>query len=323
MSAVVIKNLGRRFPSQWAVRNLSMTIEPGQIMGFIGPNGAGKSTTMRILSTLDLPTEGTCSVGGLDCVNEAVQVRRLIGFMPDTYGTYPNMTIFEYLDFFARSYGLRGDGRRRAVHDIIDFCQMNKMREKLVTTLSKGMKQRLCLGRSLINDPQVLILDEPTAGLDPRARIEFRDLLRILVEQGRAVLISSHILSELEEICNQVVIIEHGKMVAEGSVAAVKARARAGMAAAANDDETGTLRIEIRVTEGFTGMASLLAEQPMVKDVRDEGHGSWTCTLSADSAQRAELLNILIKAGAPVFHCAAQDENLEQAFMHLTKGVVA
>ena len=226
-------------------------------MGFIGPNGAGKSTTMRILATLDLPTEGTCSVDGHDCVNDAETVRRMVGFMPDSYGTYPNMTVFEYLDFFARSYGLRGDSRRRGVDEIVEFCQMGKMRDKFVTTLSKGMKQRLCLGRSLINDPKVMILDEPTAGLDPRARIEFRDLLRILVEQGRAVLISSHILSELEEICDQVTIIEHGKLVAEGTVASVKARARAGMARPQRSETAASLRIEIRIADPDFEMAIL------------------------------------------------------------------
>lgn len=322
MSAVVIEDLGRRFPGQWAVRHLSMRIEAGQIMGFIGPNGAGKSTTMRILSTLDLPTEGRCAVAGYDCVEDADRVRRMVGFMPDSYGAYPNMTVSEYLDFFARSYGLRGAKRKQTVGDIIDFCQMVKMADKLVTTLSKGMKQRLCLGRCLINDPQVMILDEPTAGLDPRARIEFRDLLRILTQQKRAVLISSHILSELEEICDGVAIIEHGRLVAQGSVAAVKAQARAGLATQVQDPDHA-IRLEIRLHGAFAGMAGLLAEQPLVAAVRDEGHGCWTCTIPADPEQRQLLLQRLIQAGAPVFHCAAQDENLEHAFMHLTKGVVS
>src|SRR5476651_2392166 len=187
MSLVEVKNLSRRFGPLYAVRDLNFSFDAGQIYGFIGPNGAGKSTTMRILATLDIPSEGDCTIGGLSTVDDADAVRRQIGYMPDSYGTYPNMTVLDYLDFFARAYQLRGEGRRRAVRDVVEFCQLGGLVDKLITTLSKGMKQRLCLGRCLIHDPKLLILDEPSAGLDPRARIEFRELLRLLAQQGKAV----------------------------------------------------------------------------------------------------------------------------------------
>ena len=180
---VQISGLSRRFGDKWAVKDLDLSFHAGSIVGFIGPNGAGKSTTMRILATLDLPSSGACTVAGLDSVDDADAVRRLIGFMPDSYGAYPDMVVSEYLDFFARAYGLHGDQRRTTISNLVEFCQLGGLLDKPVAGLSKGMKQRLCLGRCLINDPKVLILDEPTAGLDPRARIEFRDLLRVLVSR--------------------------------------------------------------------------------------------------------------------------------------------
>ena len=317
---ISITGLGRCFGDFWAVRGLSMEVAQGQICGFIGPNGAGKSTTMRILATLDLPSEGSLRVAGLDAVDAVEEVRRLLGYMPDSYGAYPNMNVLEYLDFFARSYGMAGAARTRRVRDIVDFCQMGGMADKPATSLSKGMKQRLCLGRCLINDPKVLILDEPTAGLDPRARIEFRDLLRLLAGQGRTILISSHILSELEEVSDQVVIIERGQLVAAGSVASVKSKARAAAAEAAPDKR---LRLELR----FAGaddeaVRRTLAEQPGIEDVRQEGHDSWTMSAASDPAAHAALLKALIQAGHPVCHVAARAGNLEDAFMHLTEGKV-
>lgn len=322
---VRIAGLGRRFGDKWAVKDLDLAFDAGSIVGFIGPNGAGKSTTMRILATLDLPSAGSCSVAGLDCVEDADRVRALIGFMPDSYGAYPDMTVIEYLDFFARAYGLRGAQRRRTVSGIVEFCQLGGLLDRPVAGLSKGMKQRLCLGRCLINDPRVLILDEPTAGLDPRARIEFRDLLRVLAGQGRAILISSHLLSELEEVCDRVAIIELGELVAEGTVAAVKARARA---AARSDVQDGprSVRLELRLagepSSEAQAVARLLAGEPALAEVQEEGHDCWTATFTGSARDQARCLARLMAAGLPIYHVSARAENLEDAFMRLTEGKV-
>ena len=315
-----LQKLGRRFGDFWAVRELDLEVPAGAICGFIGPNGAGKSTSMRILATLDLPSEGRVEVAGLDAVDRVEEVRRLIGFMPDSYGAYPSMTVAEYLDFFARAYGLAGAERSARVAGIIEFCQLGGMLGKAATSLSKGMKQRLCLGRCLINDPKVLVLDEPTAGLDPRARIEFRDLLRLLAGQGRTILISSHILSELEEVSDQVAIIERGRLVTAGSVAAVKSRARAAAAEAAPG---ASARIELRFANAdAAAVRRVLAEQPGVAEIREEGHDAWTLSMASEPAAQAALVRAVVLAGLPLCHAAARAGNLEDAFMHLTEGKV-
>jgi ABC-2 type transport system ATP-binding protein len=319
---VRISGLSRRFGTTWAVQDLDLAFAAGTIVGFIGPNGAGKSTTMRILATLDLPSAGSCSIAGLDCVDDADQVRRLVGYMPDSCGTYPDMTVAEYLDFFARAYGLQGTRRRAAVDGIVGFCQLGGLLAKPVAGLSKGMGQRLCLGRCLIHDPRVLILDEPTAGLDPRARIEFRDLLRQLAGQGRAILVSSHLLAELEEMCDRVAIIELGRLVAEGTVAAVKARARAANA----DGAVRRVGLELRLAgdplPAPDEVARLLAREPALAEVRAEGHDAWTATFTGSAAEQARCLARLTAAGLPVYHLSARSGNLEDAFMQLTEGRV-
>ncbi|MFM2090501.1 MAG: hypothetical protein RLZZ127_990 [Planctomycetota bacterium] len=313
--------LGRCFDGFWAVRDLTFSVPAGRICGFIGPNGAGKSTSMRILATLDLPSEGRTVVAGLDGTQRPDEVRRRLGFMPDSYGAYPNMTVAEYLDFFARAYGLHGADRRKRIADIADFCQLGGLMTKAATSLSKGMKQRLCLGRCLINDPQVLILDEPTAGLDPRARIEFRDLIRVLAGQGRTLLISSHILSELEEVCDQVAIIERGRLVADGTVAAVKARARAASQAEAAPDRR--IRLELRFPAADAAVVErTLAEQPGLAGIRSEGHDCWTADAPADPAAHAAVVRALVLAGQAPCHVDARSGNLEDAFMKLTEGAV-
>jgi len=327
MSLVEITNLSRCFGDKWAVRDLSFAFDAGTIVGFIGPNGAGKSTPMRILATLDLPSSGSCRVAGLDCSSHADQVRRLIGYMPDSYGAYPDMVVSEYLDFFARAYGLVGAAREQTVAGIISFCQLDGLLDKPVAGLSKGMKQRLCLGRCLINDPKVLILDEPTAGLDPRARIEFRDLIRTLAGQGRAILISSHILSELEEVCDHVAIIELGRLIANGSVASVKSHARAATADQQAASPGGRrVRIELRLAAEPLPDAAiierLLAQEPLLSEVRSEGHDCCTATFTGSTIDQSACVARLITAGLPLYHLAARAENLEDAFMRLTEGTV-
>ena len=205
------------------MNDVSFEVYAGEVFGYIGPNGAGKTTSMRILATLDEPTSGDAFVDGFSVVEDPDRVRRRLGFMPDYFGTYQNVNVLEYLDFFARAYGLAGRERINAIGEVMEFTQLDTLAHKPIDGLSKGMKQRLCLGRTMIHNPSVLILDEPAAGLDPRARIELRDMIARLAAAGKAILISSHILTELAEISDRVAIIEQGRMLAVGSVAEISA----------------------------------------------------------------------------------------------------
>src|SRR5215218_6710729 len=213
-----IDGLVRHFDRLKAVDGISFNVKRGQVFGFIGPNGAGKTTTMRILATLDLPQHGDVRIGGYSVVDDPEKARLLTGFMPDYAGVYATTTVFEYLDFFARSNGMRGADRRNAVESIIDFMGIGELRDRNVESLSKGLKQRVALGRAIVHNPQLLILDEPAANLDPRARIEFRTLIRELAADGKTVLLSSHILTELAEMCDLVAVIEKGRILATGPV---------------------------------------------------------------------------------------------------------
>ena len=201
-----------------ALDRLNLYIGPGECFGFIGPNGAGKTTTIRILATLLDPSEGTATIDGHDVVNYPDRVRKLMGFMPDYYGVYDGITVWEYLDFFAAAYGIERRARNRVIEDVIELTDLKTLREKLVSVLSKGMKQRLCLAKTLVHDPKVLLLDEPASGLDPRARIEFRALLKELRNMGKTILISSHILKELADMCNTVGILDRGRLICSGSI---------------------------------------------------------------------------------------------------------
>jgi ABC-2 type transport system ATP-binding protein len=320
-----VRNLSRRFGEGAnaidAVREVSFGFDAGDIFGFIGPNGAGKSTTMRILATLDLPSAGDCLVGGLSTVDDPDQVRRRLGFMPDHFEPFPDATVAEYVDFFARAYGLVGAARHRAVAGVMDFCQLDQLAHRPATALSKGMKQRLSLARCLVHDPQVLILDEPSAGLDPRARIEFRDLLRALRAQGKAILISSHILAELEEICTGVAIIERGRLVAHGTVAQVRAAASEAREQAPATT-TAPVVVEIALAADHPRLAAILAEQPGLTDIEVAGRHA-TVAVPGNDADQARLLAALVAAGLPVCRFAARGRNLEDVFLHLTKGQVA
>src|SRR6187200_75982 len=217
--------LNRVFDETHAVNDVSFEVYAGEVFGYIGPNGAGKTTSMRILATLDMPTGGDAFVDGFSVVEDPDRVRRRLGFMPDYFGTYPNVNVHEYLDFFARSYGLMGTERLRAMRYVMSFTKLDGLADKPISGLSKGMKQRLCLGRTMIHDPAVMVLDEPAAGLDPRARIQLREMIGQLAADGKAILISSHILTELAEMCDTVAIIEQGQLLAVGSVREIQKKA--------------------------------------------------------------------------------------------------
>ncbi len=222
MSIIQVENLVRDFGDVKAVNGLSFEIEEGKIAGFIGANGAGKTTTMRMMVTLDRPTAGAIRICGRDVMEHPGEVRKRVGWMPDTYGTYENMTVFEYLDFYGRAFGYKQTERRERVQRVMEFADLSAIADRPMNTLSKGMGQRLCLGRTLIHDPDVLVLDEPAAGLDPKARIEFKNLIRLLSEQGKTIFISSHILSELGEMCDQLLFIDAGRIVHHGTTESLK-----------------------------------------------------------------------------------------------------
>ena len=304
-----IDGLVRHFDKLRAVDNMSFTVQRGQVFGFIGPNGAGKTTTMRILATLDLPQQGDVRVDGISVIEEPEKARKLTGFMPDYAGVYSTTTVQEYLDFFARSNGLKGGDRRDAVESVIQFMGIGELRDRHVEKLSKGLKQRVALGRAIIHDPQLLVLDEPAANLDPRARIEFRTLIRELASDGKTVLLSSHILTELSEICDAVAVIEKGKILATGSVSEIMTGLR----------EHRVLSIRF-AGDRNTAMRFLL-EQPGVARVID-ANDRLQLEFTGDDAAQVALLGQLVGAGFPVLEFNVEGAGLEDLFMKITAGKV-
>jgi len=306
-AALEVRNLTKTFGKLKAVDDVSFEVQAGEVVGFIGPNGAGKTTTMRICSTLELPDHGDVFIEGRSVLQEPRATRHRLGFMPDAYGAYNATSVFEYLDFFARAYDLRGRARRSALAEVMDFTGLVELQEKLTSSLSKGMRQRLCLAKTLLHDPRVLILDEPAAGLDPRARIELRELLRALAEMGKAILISSHILTELAEICDGVAILEAGRLCAEGDVDEVVGAAGA---------ET---ELFLRCLESPDEAERRLVELPGVRKLRPAGDGVIFEWVGTDEEQ-AELLAMLIRMGLHPIELACKQTDLEDVFLRLTEG---
>ena len=221
---ISVRHLSKSYGAVQAVDSLSFDVEQGQVLGFVGANGAGKTTTMRIMATLELPTSGSIEICGFDVLNFPTEVRRCIGWMPDAFGGYEHMTVYEYLDFYARAFGFKGAERRSRIDEVMDFTDLVSIAERQMAELSKGMGQRLCLGRSLLNDPRVLILDEPASGLDPKARVDLIRLIQLLAEDGKTIFISSHILSELAEMCTTMLFIDNGRLVHHGSAESLMSR---------------------------------------------------------------------------------------------------
>lgn len=316
-----LRHLHRFFGRLKAVDDVSFKAYAGQVMGFIGPNGAGKTTSMRILATLDLPTAGDAFICGDSVVDYPDRVRKYLGFMPDSFGRYGDMNVVEFLDFYARAYGLRGDRRREAVEHVLVFTELRKLAEKPIKTLSKGMSQRLGLGRCLIHDPQVMVLDEPAAGLDPRARVELRELIRLLAtEMNKTVLISSHILTELSEICDSAAIIEAGRILAHGTIEEIQQQQRRAVGrqssrslllrlARGRDDAATTDRLE-----------KWLLEQPFVGHVQ-MASGKASFELEGDDKAQSELLQRLLSAGFAIVEFHSKSHSLEDAFMNITQGI--
>jgi len=306
-----VDSLVRTFGGLLAVDHVSFKVGKGQVLGFIGPNGAGKTTTMKILATIDLPQEGDARIAGVSVVEYPHEARWLTGFMPDYAGVYHSTTVSEYLDFFARSYGIRGAARQKSVEGIIEFMGIGDIRDRQVESLSKGLQQRVALGRAIVHNPQLLILDEPAANLDPRARIEFRTLIRELAADGKTVLLSSHILTELSEICDEVAVIEKGRILATGTV---------------QDILRGLRRhriLSLRLVGINEGIERFLLEQPGVLKVHDaDDSGRYQFAFDGDDPAQTALLQRIVGAGFPVLEFSAQDAGLEDLFMKITEGRV-
>lgn len=308
-----IDNLTKNYGSFPALKGLNLEIPDGALHGFVGPNGAGKTTTMRILATLMKPTSGTAYVDGTDVVKDGQKARKLVGYMPDFFGVYDSLKCWEYLDFYARCYRIGAEERKTMTRRLLELVQLEEKEDEYVDALSRGMKQRLCLARSLIHDPKLLILDEPASGMDPRARAEMKGILRTLREMGKTVLISSHILPELAEMCDSLTILDHGELVFSGSVEAL------------NDKMNGNAPLDIRLTEGcgeenVEAAVRCLKEMPAVTEILREEPYLLRIRLKNGADVCTDVLRQLVMKGVPVsdFHRAPM--NLEKVFMEVTQG---
>jgi len=308
---IEVNNLVKHFKRVRAVDGISFRVEEGDIYGFIGPNGAGKTTTIKMLATLLLPTSGSASVGGYDVVTQSDKVRQLLGYMPDYFGVYNDLKVWEYLDFFAAAYKIPRTRRVGIIDDVLKLTDLDVKKEAFVAELSKGMKQRLCLARTLIHNPQVLILDEPASGLDPRARIEMRELLKELKSMGKTVFISSHILTELSDFCNKVGIIEAGKMVVSGEVDEILKAVSKGQL------------VTVRVPKGETGGAiTVLNNHPQVLDARPIDDDEVEVHFDGTADDLPVLMQHLLSGGVKVLSFKESVNSLEDIFMKVTKGQV-
>jgi ABC-2 type transport system ATP-binding protein len=307
---VQVKNLRKEFGKTVAVDNISFSFDSGHVFGFVGPNGAGKTTTMRIISTIEEPTSGDVLLNGISVCEEPELARRAVGYVPDTLPAHADITVHEYLDFYARAYGLRGKKRTQAIDAIEEFTNVTGIREKHLKALSKGMKQRVSLGRALVYDPDVLVLDEPAAGLDPRARVELRELLMLLAERKKAILISSHILTELTEICNGVVIIERGKILETGTIEDVLKKS------------APRRTVAVRLLDGQNiQLLKELLQTPHVENARDVAN-EIHFELTGDESTACDILGELISKKFKVIEFRQTKANLEDIFMNITKGGV-
>jgi ABC-2 type transport system ATP-binding protein len=315
MAAIVeTRGLVKRYGRLTAVKELDLVVEEGAVFGFVGPNGAGKTTTMRILSTLLKPTAGEAWVAGCSVSKQRRGVRRAIGYMPDFFGVYGDMRVWEYLDFFSACYEIPADTRRRLVDDLLELVDLSHRRDDYVDALSRGMKQRLCLARALAHDPKVLILDEPASGLDPRARVEIRELLRELQAMGKTIFVSSHILLEIEEVCTHIGIIEAGQLVAMGTMEEVRQLVQSHRV------------LHVGLAGRIAEAQAWLVRQPGVvgvEPVTGNGEGNLEIAFTGDDDALVRLLSEMVGAGFPVLMFREAAGDLEDVFMRLTKGVVS
>ncbi len=301
----------KRYGEFTAVDDLSFTIGKGETFGFIGPNGAGKSTTIRFLATLLRPTSGEGRVAGHSVTTDPMAVRRVIGFMPDDFGVYDGMKVWEFLDFFAVAYEIPRTARKKIIGEVLELLDLTHKRDDYVNGLSKGMKQRLCLAKTLVHDPPVLILDEPASGLDPRARLEMKALLNELRRMGKTILVSSHILSELADFCTSIGVIERGRLLAAGSIRDIQRRLRSHRV------------LKVQLLDGAAvHAAEILRGDPSIRLVETFDHVV-TAEFEGVDEDMARLLGLLTAAGLPVHSFAEEPLSLEEVFMMITKGIVS
>ncbi len=304
------RDLTKKYGDLFALKSLDIKLEPGDVFGFIGPNGAGKTTAMKILATLLNPTWGEAYICGSSIYTNPKEIRRLIGFMPDQFGVYDDMKVIEYLEFFAATYRISGPKRRKVCNEVLDLVGLDYKRDALATSLSRGMTQRLGLARVLLHDPQVLLLDEPASGLDPRVRIEIRRVIKHLGESGKTVMVSSHILPELADMCNKIGIIEKGELIENGDVDAVIKKVRRH------------LQLQIAVAGPLEAAARLLEQHPSVQQI-DIREGHIAVMLREGVIEYSDFATLLIAAGHKLTLLREDELNLETAFMALTKGITA
>jgi ABC-2 type transport system ATP-binding protein len=305
--AVQTFGLTRLYGNITALDRLDLTVNKGDLFGFIGSNGAGKTTTLRILATFLAPSAGTAQILGLDLLREADAVRHVIGYMPDFFGVYKDMEVTEYLDFFGACYKIPTAQREKTVNDVLELVGLSEKRGSLIGALSRGMQQRLGLARVLIHDPQLLLLDEPASGLDPRARIEMMAILQELQRLGKTIIISSHILSELQTLCNRVAIIEKGKLIYSGPVQGVRDQMSQGRV------------VWVRVSTDPAQAIELLKARPEVAEV-STADGEIKVTLAGQDTDHSIVADILVHGGAKLIELREDEIGLEEVFMRVTRG---
>ena len=304
------RGLTKRYDDQLAVSGIDMVVGPGEIYGLVGPNGAGKTTTMKILATLLAPTAGEALVCGIPVDADPIAVRRRIGYMPDFYGVYDDLRVWEYLDFFARCYGVPAARRATMIGELLEIVALGEKRDAYVESLSRGMRQRLCLAHTLVHDPALLILDEPASGLDPRARVEMREILRELRAMGKTILVSSHILPELGEMCTGVGIIDRGRLLRSGSIDEIERSLRAG----------AVLRIEL-LSDPAPLVALLEADRRIGEVLIDpavEGVTRLELPFDGTTEEQAALLREVVEAGHQVIGFSQATSDLEEIFLKVT-----
>lgn len=307
---IELTDFGKDYGDFTAVERLNLNIAAGEMFGFIGPNGAGKSTTMRFLATLLKATRGEGTVNGHSVTRDPMGVRQSVGYMPDNFGVYDGMRVWEFLDFFAVAYRIARVQRKQVISDVLELLDLTHKRDDYVNGLSRGMKQRLCLAKTLVHDPPVLILDEPSSGLDPRARIEVKALLKELRRMGKTILISSHILTELADCCTSIGIIERGQLLMHGPIDEVYRRIR------------GDRLVEVKFADGMDAGLSLIRSSPHVRNVQ-VNNNTVTLEMVTDDRGVAELLRQLVAQGVGIRSFAEKEPTLEDVFMLVTKGLVS
>ncbi len=304
--------LTKKYDEMYAIRDIDLDLGQGDLFGFIGPNGAGKTTTMRIIATLLEPTEGEAYVCDYSIYTHPKEIRRLVGYMPDFFGLYDDMTVIEYLEFFAAAYRIGPQMRRKRCNEMLEVVDLDFKRDAYANTLSRGQTQRLGLARTLLHDPAVLLLDEPLSGLDPRARIEMRRLMRRLGEMGKTIIVSSHILPELADVCNKVGIIDSGKMIASNDVASIIKQV----------SPNTTLLVTLVHAQDVTRGSDLLSQQDIVQNVVVDDC-TLRVTLRPEVSDFSSLAMLLAGQGIAFSKFAQEEINLESAFMAFTKGAGA